>query len=312
MLLILNKGGIYMRKNKIKTSFGGKLFDLINILLFIFLSAIMLFPIWNVLTTSLVGIGEFYARPIILWPNEMTFVHYQYIFSSDKMLRTFAVTTFVTVVGTVYNLLVNTGCAYGLSKKYLPGRNVLLTIFTFTMFFSGGLIPYYLLIRDLGLMNKIWVLILPGGVSIYNLIIMKSFFNQLPVELEESAKLDGANDIFIFIKIVLPLSMPLLATFALFNAVGFWNAWFDAMLFIQNRDLHPLQLVMRQMIVDNNMPVEMQAKFIRSKESSSDSPIFEEGLKTATVIIATVPILVVYPWLQKYFAKGVMIGSIKG
>jgi putative aldouronate transport system permease protein len=180
------------------------------------------------------------------------------------------------------------------------------------MFFSGGLIPYYLLIRDLGLMNKIWVLILPGGVSIYNLIIMKSFFNQLPVELEESAKLDGANDIFIFIKIVLPLSMPLLATFALFNAVGFWNAWFDAMLFIQNRDLHPLQLVMRQMIVDNNMPVEMQAKFIRSKESSSDSPIFEEGLKTATVIIATIPILVVYPWLQKYFAKGVMIGSIKG
>lgn len=295
--------------SKVKESLGGKIFDIWNVCFFVFMSIIMLFPFWNVLTTSFVGIGEFYATPLILWPKEPTMEAYKFIFSSDKMLRTFGVTIFVTVVGTIYNISITSAIAYALSKTYLPGRNVILVILTFTMFFSGGLIPYYLLIRQLGLMETIWVMILPSGVNIWNFVVMKSFFSELPESLEESAKIDGANDIVILIRIVLPLSLPLLATFSLFAAVGYWNTWYNAMIFIQDRKLHPLQLVLRQMLVDNNLPPEMQTKFIKE---DVDSPLFDEGLKMAAVVVATVPILFLYPWLQKYFEKGVMIGSIKG
>lgn len=295
--------------SRIKESLGSRIFDVCNVCFFVLIGFVMIFPFWNVLTTSIVGIGEFYARPLILWPKDPTLIAYKFIFSSDKMTRTFAVTTFVTVVGTIYNVIVTSCMSYSLSKKYLPGRNIFLIILTITMFFSGGLIPYYLLIKSLGLMNTIWVLIIPTGVSVWDFVVMKSFFSQLPVSLEESAKLDGANDIVILFKIIFPLSLPLLATFALFNAVGIWNAWFDAMLFIQDRKLHPLQLVLRQMLVDNNLPAEMQTKFIQQDKGTL---LFDEGLKMATVVVATIPILCIYPWLQKYFEKGVMVGSVKG
>jgi len=177
------------------------------------------------------------------------------------------------------------------------------------MFFQGGLIPYYLLIKDLGLMNSIWVMILPKGISIFNFLVMKSFFNQLPIELEESAKLDGANEIVIMIKIILPLSLPILATFSLFTAVMFWNEWFDAMLFIQDTNLQPLQLVLRGMIIDNLMPAEMLAKFTQSVGGGKQ--LFDEAVKAAIIIVSTVPLLCLYPWLQKYFEKGVLIGSVK-
>jgi putative aldouronate transport system permease protein len=272
----------------------------------------MIFPFWNVFTTSIIDVGEFYRRPFIIWPEEPTLRAYEFIFSSDRTLRGFAISIFITVVGTVYGLLVQASAAYAMSKKYLPGRRFFLVIITFTMFFSGGLIPYYLLIKNMHLINTIWVLILPGGISVWNFVIMKSFFNVLPVSLEESAKLDGANDIVVLLRIVLPLSMPLLATFALFSAVGIWNAWFDALIFLQDRKLHPLTLVMRELIFNSTLPPEMQSQFVAASEKNRSTPIFDEAVKMATVIVATVPILCVYPWLQKYFAKGVMLGSIKG
>lgn len=298
----------------IKKSFGEKLFDMANVCFFVLLAFVMVFPFWNVLMVSVVRIGEFYARPLILWPNEFVFDNYRFIFSSSKMLNTFGVTVFVTVIGTVYSVLLTAMMAYGLSKRSLPGRKWLMALLTFTMFFQGGLIPYYLLIKDIGLMNSVWVMILPAGISVWNFIIMKTHFQQMPDSLEESARIDGANDILILFKIILPLSLPILATFALFNAVGFWNSWFDALIFIQNRNLHPLQLVLRQMLIDANMPVEMSAAFTEARSKGADGekiPIFEEGLKMASVIVATVPLLIIYPWLQKYFAKGFMIGSLK-
>jgi len=295
----------------IKRSIGDRVFDFCNVCFFVLMCLIMIFPFWNVFTTSIVDVGEFYRRPFILWPEEPTLNAYRLIFSSDRTLRGFAISVFITVVGTLYGLMVNAAAAYAMSKKYVPGRKFILLFITFTMFFSGGLVPYYLLIRDLKLMNTIWVLIVPGGISVWNFTVMKSFFNEIPESLEESAKLDGANDITILFRIVLPLSLPLLATFALFGAVGIWNSWFDAMIFIQNRKLHPLTLVLRELIFSSTLPPEMAAQF-ESAKGTTTSQIFDEAIKTATVVVATVPILCIYPWLQKYFVKGVMIGSIKG
>jgi putative aldouronate transport system permease protein len=298
--------------NRIRSSPGEKVFDFFNVLFFVVLIFVMLFPLWNVLMVSLVTIGEFYSKPLILWPAPFNFDNYRFIFSSDKIVTTFGVTAFVTVAGTAYSVLITAMLAYGLSKKGLPARKTLMALLTFTMFFSGGLIPYFLLIKGVAfLYNHVWVMIIPNGVSIWNFIIMKTYFQQMPDSLEESAKIDGANDISIFVRIVLPLSMPIIATFSLFNAVGFWNTYYDALLFIQNRKLHPLQLVLRQMIVEANMPPEMAAKFTEARGKEGSIPIFEEGLKMASVIVATVPLLCIYPWLQKYFAKGVMIGSVK-
>ena len=270
----------------------------------------MIMPFWNVLMTSLVSEGEYFSRPIILWPKNFYLASYKYIFSSDKLIRSMAVTVFVALIGTVYSMVLTTMLSYGMTKKKMPGRNFFLTIIIITMFFGGGLIPYYLLIRNLHLINKIWVMILPAGVNIWYFILVKSFFNQIPQSLEESAKIDGANEITIFFRIVIPLSLPALATFSLFYGVAFWNTWYDALLFITKEDLHPLQLVLRKMIVQNERPGLMDAAY--KKVTGNNFGLFDDGIKMATVIVATVPILCVYPFLQRYFVQGIFVGSIKG
>jgi len=291
-------------------STGEKIFNVINIIFFILLSITMIFPMWNVLMTSLVEVGEFIRRPIILWPEKISLLSYQYIFSTPIIVNSIFVSVFITVVGTLYNLIITTQIAYTLSKKDLPGRNFILGMHVVTMFFGGGLIPTYLWVKSLGLFNTIWSVIIPTGVSVWNLAVMKSFFNQLPAGLEESAKLDGANDLIIFYKIVVPVSMPLFATFTLFYAVGHWNSWYSAMLYIQDRYKQPLALVLRQMLVSSNLPPEIQALTVQQKFGGKR--VFLEGVNAAAIIVATVPILGVYPWLQKYFTKGVMVGSLKG
>ena len=220
------------------------------------------------------------------------------------------VTVTLTIIGTMYSLLVTTALSYGLSKKSLPGRGILLIIFIIPMYFSGGLIPFYLLIKNLNLMNKFVVLFLPSAVNIFYFLIIKSFFSQLPAELEESAKMDGANDIRVFISIVLPLSMSVLATFFLFYAVGYWNSWWNSMLFIQNPKLYTLQYVLRRMVVIDSSVSFSSTMTQQARESGLY--LFEQGLRMATVTIATIPIICVYPFLQKYFVKGIMIGSVKG
>lgn len=301
------KGRVSMySKRKIKIN----PFDIFNVILFLILSLIMILPFWNVLMTSLVSEGEYFSRTIILWPKNMYFDSYKYIFSSDKLVRAFFVTVFVTVVGTAYSMFLTTTLSYGLSKKELPGRNLFLTIIIIPMFFGGGLIPYYLLIRKLKLINKIWAMIIPTGVNIWNFILIKAFFNQIPSSLEDSAKIDGASEIAIFIKIILPLSLPALATFSLFYGVAYWNTWYSALLFITNERLHPLQMVLRRMIVQNERPSLMDAAY--KKTTANTASLFDDGIKMATVVVATAPILCVYPFLQKYFVKGIFIGSIKG
>ena len=294
-----------------RRSLGDRTFDLVNMIFFGLLALFTIFPLWNVLMTSLVGIGEFNAKPIVLWPSHITFESYKYLLAyKSGISNSILVTAVLTVVGSLYSLILTTALGYGLSKKYLPGRNFLITIIMITMFFSGGLIPFYLLIRNLGMMNSFLAMFIPVGINTYNFIIVKSFFGQFSQELEESAKIDGANEVFIFFKIVLPLSKPVLATFFLFYAVTYWNSWYSCLLFIQDKDLFTLQYVLRQMVVASNT-----ANISQSMQNSAREAglyLFEDGLRMATVVIATIPIVSVYPFLQKHFVKGVMIGSVKG
>lgn len=293
-----------------KKSLSGTAFDIGNTLFMIVCALIMLFPLWNSIMTSLVSVGEYYSRVVILWPKEFNFDSYIYIFSSKQIPRAFFTTVFITVVGSLYSMVVTTALAYGLSKKFLPGRNFFLGMITVTMFFSGGLIPYFLLIRDIHLMDKLAVLIIPSAVSTWNFLVIKTFFTQVPPELEESAKIDGASDITVFFRIVLPTSTPVLATFLLFYGVTYWNIWFSVLLYIRNPMYKTLQFVLRELIVESIRPYAMDTGSLEKGVSSHG--LFDEGIKMATLVVATVPILCVYPFLQKYFTKGIMLGSIKG
>ncbi len=288
-----------------------RIFDAGLIAFFVLLAVVMLLPLWTVLMTSLVDTGEYFARSLILWPRRLYLDSYRYIFTAgSEIFTSVLVTAALTVVGSLYSMLVTTSLAYGLSKRALPGGRFFIMVVTVTMFFSGGLIPYYLLIKNLGLMNTFAVLFIPSAVNTWNFLVIKSFFTQLPAELEESARIDGASDLRVFFRIVLPLSLPVLATFTLFYAVAYWNTWWPTTLFIQKKDLFTLQYVLRGMIVENRRPMMMDAKARQS--GMIGDRLFDEGIKMATVIVATVPILCVYPFLQKYFAKGVMIGAVKG
>ena len=295
----------------LRARLADRIFDAFLVVFFVLLAVVMLLPLWTVLMTSLVDTGEYFARSLILWPRRLYLDSYRYIFTAgSEIFTSVLVTAALTVVGSLYSMLVTTALAYGLSKRALPGGRFFIMVVTVTMFFSGGLIPYYLLIRSLGLMNTFAVLFIPSAVNTWNFLVIKSFFTQLPAELEESARMDGASDIRVFFRIVLPLSLPVLATFTLFYAVFYWNTWWPTTLFIQKKSLFTLQYVLRGMIVENRRPMMMDAKARQS--GMIGDRLFDEGIKMATVIVATIPILCVYPFLQKYFAKGVMIGAVKG
>ncbi|GAA3412389.1 carbohydrate ABC transporter permease [Paenibacillus hodogayensis] len=220
--------------------------------------------------------------------------------------RAFVISVIVTAVGTLLSILVTAITAYPLSKRHLPGISIFMVLFVFTMMFNGGLIPNYLLIRELHLLNSLWSLILPAMINVFNLLVIKSYYEGLPEALEESARIDGAKTYIILFRIILPLSMPVLATIALFYAVGFWNDYFSPMLYINDPSLKTLQLHLRDVVMENDT-----ANAI-NKSADDLMNMSPESIRAATVVASTVPILLVYPFLQKYFIKGVLIGSVKG
>lgn len=290
-----------------KTKPLDRTYDLL-IALFVFIAvALCLFPMLNVAAMSLSSRAAVLANKVWLWPVGLSFDSYRAVFADKSMTYSLVFTAILTTVTTVYSLGMTTLCAYPLTKKRLKGRRIFMTLIIFTMYFSGGMIPDYLLIRSLGILNKVWALILPGSISAFYMIILKSFFTSLPDSLEESAYLDGANDWVILTRIVLPLSTPVLATLALFYAVGRWNGFMDALMYISNPKLTPIQLKLYK-IVYNISSVEIS----QNEGGASDANVMAESLKAACVMFATVPILVVYPWLQRYFISGVMVGAIKG
>ena len=289
-------------------SVGSRIFDVFNYLIIGIISITTILPFIYVLGASFATEYELQTRPMFLIPHDITLNAYRYIFSSSKLIRSFGNSVFITLCGTAINLFFTVTMAYAISKKHLRGRNVIMNLVIFSMFFSGGMIPSYLVTATwLGLKETYWAILLPGAISAYNMMIVKNFFQGIPQELEESAHLDGCTDISTLSRIVLPLSAPVLATFGLFYAVGHWNSYFSAMIYLTDSKMYPLQLLLRSIIV--------QAEASAGDMSLMDPNFVEppaQSVKMAVIVVATVPIMCVYPFLQKYFVKGVMVGALKG
>jgi len=273
---------------------------------------ITLIPMVNVWAISLSEAHEVFRNPMMLWPRSFTLEAYHYIFNTSVLLKSFGITVFVTVVGTLLNLVFTATGAYGLSKTHVPGHKLMLWIVIIPMLFGAGLIPTYMLLKNIGLLNSIWVLIIPQLVAPFNLILMRNFFWSIPESLEESAQIDGASELRVLWSIILPLSMPVIATVGLFYAVGHWNDFFTGLFFISDNSKWPLQMVLRSIIIDFNMLNMGNQMSGGSMHDASKMVVQPENIKAATIIFAIVPILVVYPFLQKYFVKGIMLGSVKG
>lgn len=291
----------------IKKSIGEKIFDAGNIILMILLMVITLYPFLYVVFASLSNPFELMAHTgILLKPLGFSTAAYKAVIKNEMIVIGYRNTLFYVAVGTAYNILMTSLGAYVLSRRKFYWKKYIMAMVVFTMFFNGGLVPNFLLIKRLGMYNTFWAVIIPGAISTWNLFIMRTSFMSIPASLEESAKIDGANDIIVLIRIVLPLSLPVIAVMVLYYGVGHWNAWFNAMIYLKNRNLYPLQLVLREILILNDTK-----EMISSTVTNEREPV-GEVVKYATIIVATLPILCVYPFLQKYFVKGVMIGALKG
>lgn len=285
-----------------------KVFYGINYVLVTIVVLTMLFPLLNIVATSFSSENAIITNRVSVWPVEFTANTYKQVVERTQIFNAMKNTVILTVVGTAINMVVTICGAYPLSKSRLTGRNVFLVMVTLTMLFGAGLIPNFMLIKSLGLMNTYWAIWLPGAVSTYNMIVMKTFFSGIPMSLEESAYIDGANDLRILWSIILPLSLPSIATITLFYAVGHWNAYFNMILYITSSSKKVLQQVLRDLINSSSATEQLQL----TDSSDAMQPIASESIKAVAIVIATLPIMCFYPFLQKYFTKGVMIGAIKG
>ncbi|NQX46876.1 carbohydrate ABC transporter permease [Paenibacillus tritici] len=291
----------------IKRTIGERIFDSINVLIMILLIIITLYPLWHVLNASLSDSNRLMAHSgLLLLPEGFNLDSYKLVLSNPSILSGYRNTMLIVVLGTALNLLFTILGAYTLSRKSFMLRNPIMLAIVFTMFFNGGIIPTYLLINNtLHLGNNLLALIVPGLVSSYNLIIMRTAFQEISESLLESARMDGAGEVRILWRIVIPLSMPVIAVMILFYGVAHWNSWFSAILYLRDRNLYPLQLVLREILIQNS------TDSMTTSAAMGDKEAIGESVKYATVMVATLPILFIYPFLQKYFVKGVMIGAIK-
>jgi len=284
-----------------------KLGDWILALVCFLVIAICLFPMLNILARSLSSPMAIINRRVSFLPVETTLDSYRFVFRDPSFSRSMIWTAFLTVICTLFSLAITILCAFPLTYQSLKGKTLINFIIIFTMYFSAGTIPNYILIKNLGLLNNPLVLILPGCLSVFNMIILRSFFYSVPESLRESAELDGANPFTVLVRIYLPLSGAVLATLALFYAVGRWNGFSDALLYLTETTFHPIQLKLYN-IINNLSSIEVATQ----EGSASAGPAASDGMKAAAVMFATVPILIVYPWLQRYFIAGVSIGAVKG
>lgn len=290
----------------IKISPSRRVFLFINMFLLITISLISLLPLMHVFAQSFSSSTAIDAGDVAFLPVELTLENFMFVFRDSSILRAYGVTIFLTVFGTLFNLLATASLAYPLSRKEFLGRKYILLMVLFTMIFSAPLIPTFLVVQGLGLLDTIWALIFPSAISAFNLFVMRSFFISIPDDLIDAARIDGLGEIRILFQVVLPLSKPALATLGIFYAVAHWNSYFQALMFIENQKLYPLQIKLRQMIVEDTFTNDPSADFYQSMLQTSP-----EGIKMATIVVATVPILLIYPFLQRHFVKGFMLGSLK-
>ena len=284
-----------------------KMFDVANVIFLILFAVITTLPFLFILAGSFATQAEITQRGFFLIPQNPSIAAYQHIIQSRLLPRALWVSVLVTVVGTAVSMFLTVTFAYPLSKKYLPGRNAMLSLVVFIMLFNGGMIPTFLTVRALGLLNNFWSMILPGAISVWNLIVLKNFFQSIPQEIEDAARIDGASDIGVFIRIVLPLSLPAIATFSLFYAVSYWNGFRAALLYMPgNSNMWPIQLVLRNIV----LMAGGQIQDVVVDPDAIQPPL--DSIRNAVIIFSTVPILLVYPFIQKYFTKGMMVGGLKG
>lgn len=291
-----------------RRSMGEHIFGVCNISFLIILTLVTLYPFLYVIFASVSNPSLLASHSgLLLSPLGFNLDGYVSVFKNPNIVTGYTNTILYVVVGTSINLFMTCLGAYVLSRKGVMLRDPLMMIIVFTMFFSGGLVPNYLLVKNLGMFNTMWALIIPGAINTYNLIIMRTSFAAIPVSLEESARIDGANDFTILFKIILPLSKAVFSVMVLFYAVAHWNSWFSAMIYLQKREMYPLQLFLREILVNSSTD-----SMITGSGGGSDKEAISEIIKYCTIVVATGPIIAVYPFLQKYFTKGVMIGAVKG
>lgn len=289
---------------------GDRVFDVINIVFLTITTLAVLYPLYFIIIASISNPDRINAGEMWLFPKEITFEGYQRIFQDSRIWVSYVNTIQYTVIGTFVNVGLTLIGAYALSRKDLYGRNVIMLFLLFTMFFSGGLIPTYLLVNDLGMNNTMWALIIPKAVALFNLIVTRTFFQStLPNELLEAAKMDGCSDFRFFYSIALPLSKPIIAVMALYYGVTHWNSYFDALIYLNNEDYYPLQLILRNILIQSQISSQMLGGDI---EGLAAQQRIAELIKYGMIMVASLPLLIVYPFIQKYFVQGAMIGSVKG
>lgn len=291
------------RENRIRQSLASRIFDIVNITLLVLLGLSTLYPFWDTLVVSFSSLRGYLSTSIHLWPSEWSFEGYVYMLTNRELWTSYANSIFITVVGTFLNMMVTIMTAYVLSKKDLKGHRVLTFLAVFTMMFSGGIIPTYMIVKDVGLMNSLWSMILPTAINTSSMIILRNFFMDMPRALEEAALLDGCTEVGVLFRVVIPNSKASIMTVALLYAVDHWNDFFNAILYIVDRPKWPLQLFLRTMLFETE-----------SAYASGGQSLFLLGqpMKMAAVMMSVIPIMCMYPFFQKYFAKGVMVGAVKG
>ncbi len=293
-----------------RMSHGDKVFEVINCIFLGIVACIILYPLIYVVSASFSDAMSVTSGKMILWPVDLTLENYQEVFKNDNIMRGYRNSLIIMASGTALNLVMTILAAFPMSRRDLWGRNVLMKLMTFCMFFSGGLIPTYLLVgKTLGLMNNWLALILPGAISVYNMIIMRTYFStSIPYELHEAADIDGCTPFGTLIRIVLPLSGPIIAVIGLYYAVGHWNSYFSALLYINQENIQPLQLYLRKVLTANNA----QALMEMGADEAARAAMRAETIKYSVIVVSSVPMLIIYPFVQKFFVKGVMIGAVKG
>ena len=289
---------------------GDRVFRTFALALLACVILLIFYPLWTVVVASFSNPMELYQKTFLLLPTQWTLDSYKMVFRDKDFLMGLTNSVFYSVSGTTINVILNICGAYPLSKRRLKGKNALMILFTFTMFFSGGMIPTYVLVSRLGLLDTVWAILLPSAIGMYNIIIMRTYFQTtIPQELEDAAAVDGCTNFHFLIKIVLPLSLPVVMVVTLYYGVSRWNDYFSAMMYVTRRSLYPLQLVLREILLQN-----LAGDMLHTATDAgyADRMIARMGLKYAVIVISTLPILIVFPFVQRFFAKGMMIGAIKG
>ncbi|WP_203249090.1 carbohydrate ABC transporter permease [Sporosarcina beigongshangi] len=279
----------------------------INKFVLIIATLLILLPLLYVLLASFLDPNVLLSKGISFNPDDWSVQGYVKILQNEAIIRGFFYSILYSVGFAVVTVVVSIFAAYPLSVEGFRGTKVIMIFFLITMFFSGGLIPTYLVVKDLGMLNSIWAIILPGAISVWNIILARTYFKAIPKELQEAAKVDGASDLLIFFKIILPLSKPIIFVLALYAFVGQWNSYFDAMIYLEDAKLHPLQLVLRSILIQN----EVQPGMIGDQLAMAELKKMSEMIKYSSIILSSLPLIIMYPFFQKYFEKGVMVGSIK-